>query len=542
MIPIVKLAGKLFIYFICVSQSLVLARAEALNVHHSQMANHTSYVANINKTNITNKADKILHEDKSSKNNSAIAASVQSKALVNVPQKNIVIPKKNVSDLLSVYHLALDNDMTLATAQAVYNASLENKPIARSALLPQLSLTALTSWNKQVNNYSTAVNKAINKPALSRTFGWNDHQWGASITQPIFDVGLWFDLQVAKSQNVQSLLKFRMAQEDLIMRVAKNYFNVLHLEDTLATAKSEQRAVQRQMIQAKQRFKVGLLPRADVEEVKASYDAVAVKVIQAKNDVNLAYKKLATITKEPVSSLAPLGLEISLYRPEPAQSSEWVRQAVANNLSMKVARSGVKVSEQKLRSSRSADLPTLDASVTFTHDTINASRSFNKANNTVYSLNMTLPVFTGGKNSATILQNRFKLESSQYQEELEKRTVSQDALSYYDSVNADISKVKAACQGVISADTAKGVTNKGYFAGIRTIMDVLQSQQNYYTAQQLYFDSRYGYILDMLQLKRTAGILSPADLVQLNKMLNSKGAMTGTKALVPVCVRLVNSR
>lgn len=446
-----------------------------------------------------------------------------------------------VSDLLTIYHLALKNDMTLASARASYKANLENTPLARSALLPQLGLTASTSWNKQVNNLSATDNQVKNS-SESRTFGWNDHQWGASLTQPVFDAGAWFDLKAAKAQNVQDLAVFNIAQQDLIMRVAKSYFNVLHLEDTVATTEAEQRAVKRQMAQAEERYKVGLLPQADVEEAKASYDAVVVKVIEAKNQVNLAYKQLTTITGHSIHQLAPLGVKIQLSKPEPAEPSAWVKQSVANNLSMKAARAGVNVSQLQLQSAKSALLPSVSASVSYAHDSANTWRKLNKADNTTYSLSVSVPIFTGGKNSAQIKQNSFNLESSQYLEELQQRTVSQDALSFYDSVNADISKVGAACQGVISAGVALKVTDSGYHAGIRTIMDVLQSQQNLHSAQQAYFNSRYGYIIDTLKLKQAAGTLSPADLVQLNQMLNKKIGVHehGVDGALSVCKSLTH--
>ena len=440
--------------------------------------------------------------------------------------------------LLSIYHMALINDMTLNAARTTYRASRENMPIARSALLPQLKLTALNSWNKQVNNLSSAANEEKHAGA-PRTFGWNHHGWGASLTQPVFDASAWFSLSAAGFQNTYDRIMFDMTQQNLIMRVATSYFNVLQLEDTVATACSEQRAVEKQLIQARERYRVGLLPRADVEEAKASYDAVLVKVIETKNQVNLAYKALTVITGKPITHLSRLGLRLGLSRPDPEQPSAWVQKAIANNLSLKASHAGVQINQMNLKSAKAMLLPKLSAYTTFTHTDINTIRQLDKSDITVYGININMPILTGGNTLAQITQEGFNLESSQYMEELQTRLVNRDALGAYDSVITDIVKMQAVCQGVISAGAAFKVTDSGYRAGIRTIMDVLQAQQSLYSAQQSYFNARYSYILDMLKLKQAAGTLSPADLVQLNELLSESTHSPDIEELIPVCQREV---
>ncbi|MEJ2060592.1 MAG: TolC family protein, partial [Gammaproteobacteria bacterium] len=49
------------------------------------------------------------------------------------------------ADLLTVYQQAQQNDATYLAAEQAYKAAEQNSPIARSALLPQVNLSASTT-------------------------------------------------------------------------------------------------------------------------------------------------------------------------------------------------------------------------------------------------------------------------------------------------------------------------------------------------------------------------------------------------------------
>ena len=82
-----------------------------------------------------------------------------------------------------------------------------------------------------------------------------------------------------------------------------------------------------------------------------------------------------------------------------------------------------------------------------------------------------------------------------------------------------LSLVKAVEQAVVSTQSSLDSTKLGYEVGVRTSVDVLNSQQQYFTAKRDLLRSRYIFLLSKLKLKAAAGLLAEADLTEINQLL-----------------------
>ncbi len=433
------------------------------------------------------------------------------------------------TDLLQVYELALKNDARLAAAQASFNASGEAVPQSRAALLPQISMSAETADNRRQLLESNPL-----PSGSSRTSKWNSHGWSASLTQPLFNLESWFNFERAGILTDQARLSLSIEQQNLIMRVSETYFNVLRAEDTLATAEAEEKAVQRQLDQTQQRFEVGLIAETDVLEARAAYDGSRVTRIEASNSVNVALENLRTLTNTLINDLAKLDKTMPVASPAPAAVEEWVNTAVAQNLSLQAARKGVDAANFQLKASRSGHAPTLNAVASYAHDVTvpnPASNPSGKTNTTSYSLQLSVPIFSGGLTSSKVRESGYRLDESMQTADQTLREVSAGTRNLFNTVNADVERVDARCQGIVSASSALKATESGYEVGTRNIVDVLNSQRNLYSAQRDYLNARYDFIINTLKLKQTAGTLSPQDLQDLNAWMHA----SGSEELTPVC-------
>lgn len=435
-------------------------------------------------------------------------------------------------DLLEIYDLALKNDAQLAAARASWKASSEVVPQGRAALLPNISMSANTADNRS----SQLVSEPLGS-GNDRTNNWNSHGWSATLRQPLFNLESWFNFERAEALSEQARIQFSVEQQNMIMRVSEAYFNVLRAQDNLATAKAEEKAVKRQLDQTRQRFEVGLIAETDVYEAKAAYDAARVTRIQGTNDVEVALENLTTITNVGVPAIAQMDKRMPVNTPVPAIAQEWVNTAIAQNLTLEAARKGVNVAEEQLRVSKSGHAPTLNAVATYSHindpSTANVTLGWNgKSNNTVYGLELSMPIFSGGATSSKVRESGYRLEESQQTVDLTLRQTTTNARNLYRTVNTDVDRIEARCQGIVSARSALKATESGYEVGTRNIVDVLNAQQVLYSAQRDYFNARYDFIINTLKLKQTAGTLSPEDLQALNDWMtgNPEEGMT-----VPVC-------
>ncbi|WP_263082039.1 TolC family outer membrane protein [Endozoicomonas sp. Mp262] len=431
-------------------------------------------------------------------------------------------------NLLDVYNLALKNDAQLAAAQAGMKALMEKAPQTRAALLPSLNLSANTQYNKTNAEVTNASDKDDN---------YNSHGWGATLSQPLFNLGSWFNYGQAKAISTQAEYQFAYEQQHLILRVSEAYFNVLRAEDSLMTAQAEEKAVKQQLDQARERYNVGLIAETDVLEAQAAYDNARVARILADNQVSVSYENLRTITNESINDIGKLKKNMPVIQPTPAVAEEWANNAIANNLGLKAAKEGLLASEENIRAKKSGHAPTVDAFASYNYSSSDSNSIKDqpyknglltgRGDSTVFGVKFSMPIFSGGATSSQVREATYQMEQSQQNFDKLLRETNAGTRNLFRTVNADVDRVEARKQGIVSSESALEATQSGYEVGTRNITDVLDAQQKLFAAQRDYLNARYDFIINTLKLKQQAGTLSPADLQDLNGWITL--ADTGSK-------------
>ncbi|WP_020580727.1 TolC family outer membrane protein [Endozoicomonas elysicola] len=418
-------------------------------------------------------------------------------------------------NLLDVYNMALENDAQLAAAQASMKATQETVNQSRATLLPTLGLSANTQYSRTSRDQVGGGEDPDN---------YNSHGWGATLSQPLFNMNSWFNYEQAKSVGDQASAVFANAQQQLILRVAESYFNVLRSEDSLMTAKAQERALKQQLDQARERYNVGLIAETDVLDARAAYDNARVARIQAENQVSVSYEGLRTIVNQDVTDIAQLEKAMPVVAPTPNNPQEWVSTAVANNLGLKAAREGLTASESKVKASKSGHAPTVNAFASYNYSSSNSIQAQNQAytgdgKQTVVGVQFDLPIFSGGATTSVTRQAGYQLEEAQKNFDQQLRDTNANTRNLLRTATSDVDRVQASCQVIISSESALKATQSGYEVGTRNITDVLDSQQQLYSSISNYLNTRYDFIVNTLKLKQAAGTLSPADLEELNQWM-----------------------
>lgn len=416
-------------------------------------------------------------------------------------------------DLLGVYNLALKNDPQLAGAKAQMKAAQEKTSQSRASLLPSLSLSANSQYNKSTTEMRGGIPDSQDN--------YNSHGWGATLSQPLFNLGQWFNYSQAQAIGSQAQYRFAYEQQNLILRVSETYFKTLWAEDRLMTAQAEEKAVKQQLDQARERYNVGLIAETDVLEAQAAYDNARVARILADNQLAASYENLRSLTNSAISRISPLKKNMPMRPPEPARAEAWVEQALARNLNLKAAREGVRAAEENIRAKQSGYAPTVDAFASYNHaasdaDNLRNSQTSGRRENTVFGVRLTIPVFSGGATRSQVREATYQMEASQQNFDKLLRETRAGTRTLFRTVAADMNRVKARKQGIVSSESALKATQSGYEVGTRNITDVLGAQQKLFAARRDYLNARYDFILNTLKLKQQAGTLSPADLTALN--------------------------
>lgn len=443
----------------------------------------------------------------------------------------LAAPAGHANSLMDIYEKALLSDPQIREADANRLAVQEGRPIARGALLPQVTGRAGFSKDASAgistNTFSGAVGTT---DSTSRSETKN---WALELRQTVFRWDQWVRLNQADKESSQADVDYQAAEQALIVRVAEAYFNVLAAEDTLASEQATMEAIGRQLEQAQKRFEVGLIAITDVQEAQAAYDQAVAAEILAKRVLANQREALREIVDEYPQELAKPALDIPLVNPSPADENQWVDTAMRQNRSLVSSQIGAEIARDNVRLARSGHYPTLDLVASRNNVDTDGSQRIDRGpllpplsgpnerdvESDQIALQLSVPIFSGGATSSRERQAVLQHRAARERLERTARETQRSTRDAYLGVISEISRVQALRQALESARTALKATEAGFDVGTRTTVDVLDARRTLFVAETNYLRSRYDYLLNGLRLKQAAGVLTVEDLAQVDALL-----------------------
>jgi outer membrane protein len=440
-------------------------------------------------------------------------------------------PMAHADDLMQIYQEARSSDPTLAGAEATKLSTDENVDQARAQLLPQiaaaLSFTRATGGNNSASFVPDPVSGG-NELVLATSTTSYQRSLGTTLDQSLVDVSRWTALKSSKYSAEAGAATYDAAQQQLLINTAQVYFSVLTALDALKFADANEKALNRQLEQAQQRFEVGLAAITDVNDAKAQHDAAVANVISAQNAVDQARETVRQLTNKEPGEFRKLREDLPLDHPNPDDPKAWVELATRQNPSLSSASFQVEAANQNINTARAGHLPVLNAQLSYARsptwgDTDFRGGTFHDSSDPKWgsSIGVTLsvPIFTGGAVQSRVRQAIYTRDFAQDQYELVRRQVEAATRNNFRSVIAGASEVEATKAAVVSAQSSVEATQAGYEVGTRTIVDVLISQQTLLQAQSSYSQARHTFVIDGLLLKQAAGVIEVKDLELINALL-----------------------
>ncbi|MBS0579962.1 MAG: TolC family outer membrane protein [Proteobacteria bacterium] len=440
-------------------------------------------------------------------------------------------------DLAGVYEDALHNDPTIRQADANRLAAREARPQAWSAVLPQIGANAsvLRDHSSGYQDFVSAIpSQDPNQPPSlqvlpeSSTIDTTTHGWSVNLRSNLFSWANWMQIKAASAEVAQAEANYKAAEQDLILRVATAYFLVLSAEAGVEANTASLEAITRQLDQANKRFEVGLIAITDVQDAKAGHDNAAAAVIQAKRLLATAQYRLQEITGQQYDHLARPGSDLPLKGPEPQDETAWVNVSLEQNLALISSRLAADIARDNVRAAFGGHLPTLDlvAGRSYTKgssDQIIYGYPFNDVNNKFndrqIGLQFTLPIFSGGYTQSKVRENEYRWIAAKEALVATSRATERQSRDAYLGVISGVARVQALHQARESTQTALKATEAGYDVGTRTSVDVLNARRVLVQAETDYANSKYDYIISVLQLRQAAGTLDRAQLLEVNAWL-----------------------
>jgi outer membrane protein len=324
-------------------------------------------------------------------------------------------------------------------------------------------------------------------------------------------------LQVAKAE-------FETAEQDLIVRVAAAYFDVLAAQDTLATTRASKTFITEQLASAKRNFEVGTATITDTREAQARFDLATAQEIAADND--LRAKRIALDTLVGRNGVAPKPLVVPVVLPAlaPTDPEAWVGNADARHPTIRRAQAGLEVASLEIERAKAAEAPTLDAVASVGAAKYSGRYPSSLPSSTPWrtasiGLQFNMPLYTGGATGNRIQETLSLEEKARQDLAAARRGVAQGTRVAFFGVQSGQARVLALEAAEASSKLALEATQLGYRVGVRVNLDVLNAQTQLFSTQADLARARYDVLVGGLRLRQASGQLVPGDVEAVNRML-----------------------
>jgi len=417
--------------------------------------------------------------------------------------------------LLDIYHQAMAHDPTLASALSANKAAQEIIEQGKALYRPTVNFNADASTSRTDIRY---LNGAV--PPGNSSF--ENYKAAVEARQPIYRKQNLVQMDQTKTQVSQADKQYHLSQQDLILRSTQAYFDVLIAQDKIELIGAQKTAILSQLDQAKATFEVGTATITDVNEAQARFDLIVAQEIAAVNEYEIAKRSVEAITGEMPSKLATVKSNIQVAALNQSMQ-DWQQVAVQNNLNIQIQQDALKLAEQEVERANAGHLPTLDAVASISDSYSNGSPSVFSTGNDLKSatigLQLQVPLYAGGAISSRARQAVLNKQKAQDDLDIARRQTDLETQRAYLNLSTTIAQVKALDQALISSQSQLDSTKLGYEVGVRTSVDVLNAQQQLFSAKRDLLQARYNYLVNIIRLKAASGLVSEPDLQDINQQL-----------------------
>lgn len=422
-------------------------------------------------------------------------------------------PATHAANLSDVYRDAAAYDAQYAAARAAYEAGREKSAQGRAGLLPNVNL----SGNALYQNVDASFDEK----------SFNSSNIAVKAAQPLYRRQNQVAYQQSKEQVKIAEMQLKLAEQDLVLRVAQAYFDVLQSQDNLEFIAAQKAAITEQLAAAKRNFEVGTATITDTHEAQARYDLALADEIAEQNTHAIRLRALEKLIGKPAEPLDALPGNEPAQGPQ-GEIDEWAARAAQSNLQAEIQRLSKNIADQEVARNRAGHYPTLDAiaSYSINNNMAFATETFDLKVASV-GVELNLPIYQGGLTSSRVREAVANQERARQDLENATREASLQARQAWLNVRSGEARVQALEQALTSTEAQLASTKLGLEVGVRTSLDVLDAEQQVWSARRNLAGARYAYLLAGLSLKAAVGTLGPADLAAIDQHLRAPQPATG---------------
>jgi len=421
-------------------------------------------------------------------------------------------------DLHEAYQAALLQDATTRAARAAVQASDERINQAKAQRYPNVSLSAGYQRNNldrtQPNFLGQEVTVNDRYPSKNTTL---------TLRQPLYrkSIAVTVEQTLAQRDDVEAGLQ--KETQNLAVRVAEAYTQILFARDQLAFIEAQKAATSTQLDAARKQFVGGSGTRTDIDEAQARLDMALALELEARQQQGFAQRQLALLINAPVdlAALRPLANDrLAAWSPPSADVEDWLAQAETRSPELRQLRARLETARLEVEKARTGHLPTLDAVAQWSRSgSENVTSPATRYLNRTMGVQLSVPLYAGGYVNATVREAVARQTQAEELLEAARRDLALRITTEYRSVTEGRLRVRALEQAERSADQLAQSSRKSMQAGVRTLVDVFNADQKKAQTQRDLARARYEMLVAFVRLQALAGGDEGVGIAAVNGLL-----------------------
>jgi outer membrane protein, protease secretion system len=405
---------------------------------------------------------------------------------------------------------ALRYDPLFQSANYEQAASSEARVIGRANLLPNVSANYGRSDVAADRTITTGGRPVNDKP------NYISESASISLRQPLFNLEAYARYKQGDTQSNYGEAVLASKTQDLYVRLFGAYAEVLLASDQIQLAVAQRDALKESELANQRMFERGAGTKTDVLETKARYELSEAELLEAGNSLDIARRKLASITGPLTTPLPTLSTGFKFLSLEPETYEAWEKIALDQNTTLIAQRFQVNYAELDLKRAQAGHYPKLDLVASYTDSKADSLLTFNQESRLrSIGVQMAIPLYSGGSVDAGVRQATASFERARSDLAAKTEDVLQEVRKQHRLFSSSKARIDALANAEQSSLLVIEATRKSIAGGARINLDLLNAEKQLYTTRRDLAQARYGHLIAYLRLRQAAGVLTGEDVLAL---------------------------
>lgn len=393
----------------------------------------------------------------------------------------------------------LENDLYLEQLQNKFFDNINQIEEVEGMYLPQVGLTASGDYSLMPDNDLRDYNDATSASA------------GINVSYVLYDSAEMASKRIKSKESLHDYLTFAQYKQTVLNNISTLYYDTLRFQHILKVDKEHQKAVKKQQEQINQMFNVGLKTIVDVSEVQAELDIAESNVLSSENNLENTISQIYLYTGKPNQVPDEVVFDDLKREYEENGIDFWLAEIKENNYDYQKSIVEKYISKENIEVAESRN--DFKASLTGGLNSNYNNRSpedFDHAATIGFKID--LPVYSGGTHSAIEKQARTGYTNASVNLDYTFRKIQTELKIKLNELSSTKRQIQSLEKVVLSSKKSLDATESSYLAGSKDVVDLLNSNTQYFISLKNVANAEYDYLIKQNELLNLVGILNVNDI------------------------------